>query len=215
MDCEFNELYPCLLGESLDAGLAAALVRLSGCNLDCSYCDTIHARREDPEVVPVEALVDRIVRLGLPRALITGGEPLLQKEAVVKLSRLLLEQGLEVMLETNGTISLADVPAGVVKVVDVKTPGAEAGMPFLEENVSLLTPRDQLKFVICDWIDYEWTVTFASSLRLPFPSSSVLLSPAAGSLKAGQLAEWMLNERSPYRFHLQMHKTVWGDRRGV
>lgn len=215
MDCELNEMYPCLLGESLDVGLAAALVRLSGCNLDCSYCDTQHARTEAGETLAIETVVDRVERLGLSRVLITGGEPLLQKEAVVELSRLLLGREMGVMLETNGTISLVDVPPEVVRVVDIKTPGAEAGEPFCEKNIGLLTPRDQLKFVLCDWIDYEWATTFLASVRLPIPPTSVLFSPAAGTLKASQLAEWMLAERSPYRFHLQVHKTVWGNRRGT
>jgi len=215
MDCEVNELYPCLLGESLDAGLAGILVRLSRCNLDCSYCDTVHARFEVGEQLSVDEVARRISHLAFDRVLISGGEPLLQKEAVVKLSQLLLKEGKEVMLETNGTLSLSGVPDEVVRVVDVKTPGAEAEVPFQEENIGLMTPRDQLKFVICDWIDYEWATTFLSSLSLPFPPSNVLFSPAGGKLKAEKLADWMLHDRSPYRFHIQVHKAVWGERRGV
>jgi 7-carboxy-7-deazaguanine synthase len=163
MQVTINEIYPCIVGESLQAGLPATLVRLSGCNLACDYCDSRYACVESGQRRGVEEVASALAASPLPRTLITGGEPMLQEDAVVELAAALLRTGHEVLLETNGTLPLARVPAAVIKVVDVKTPGAQAGVPFLAENYRFLQPHDQLKLVLTGREDYVW----AKGFRVP------------------------------------------------
>jgi len=215
MQCSINETYPCIIGESLATGLPAYLVRFTNCNLACSYCDTRYARTEEETKIQVDELAQQVIDSLLNRALLTGGEPMLQEEAVNKLMLLLNRAGVETWLETNGTIPLASVPKFVHKVVDVKTPGAGHAPTFHMGNLECLFPADQLKFVLTGRADYEWTLSFLKEQDIPLPPGNVLLSPAAGRLSSRRLAEWMLEDRSPFRFHLQLHKFVWGDQRGV
>jgi len=229
----------------LATGLPAVLVRLSGCNLDCNYCDSQYARQEAGLEVEAADLVREIRRLEIPRVLLTGGEPLLQKEGVAELARLLCQRtsngtseppnilrqrpkdaasepacvlaqkSAEVLIETNGTLPIADAPRDATLVVDVKTPGAVVRTPFLDANLPALSPRDQLKFVLTDRADYRFALSFLTSHTIPIAPGNVLFSPAWGRLSPAVLAEWMLEDRVPYRFHLQVHKAVWGERRGV
>jgi 7-carboxy-7-deazaguanine synthase len=210
-----NELYPCILGESLQAGLPAALVRLAGCNLDCCYCDTRHASQEPGREMAADAVCREVLSMDLPRVLITGGEPLLQKEGLAALCHELAAEGIEILVETNGTLPVSDAPPDAMLVVDVKTPGAKARVPFAESNLALLSPEDQLKFVLTGEADYRWALRFLAAHRVPVPPGNVLLSPAWGSLAPQTLAQWILHDRLPYRFHMQMHKVVWGERRGT
>lgn len=170
MDCRVNETYGCLLGESLDAGLPAWLIRFSGCNLACTYCDTRYASEEPGSLVPVSSLVEQAVSSGLGRVLITGGEPLLQSDAVIELSLALNHHGIEVLLETNGSLPLDSVPPFVTKIVDVKTPGAGSNPVFHPRNLDLLNPHDQLKFVLTSRSDYLWA---RESLAIRNPQSAV------------------------------------------
>lgn len=216
MNCLLNEIYPCLMGESTSVGLTAALVRLNGCNLACSYCDTQHSRTEPGQLLPVEEVVERVTALGLTRVLITGGEPMLQPDATRALAQQFLSLGMTVYLETNGSLPLAGLPPGIIKIVDVKTPGSGQAGTFLDTNVACLNPHDELKFVISSRHDYDWSVRFLQFRpNLPIPPSQVLFSPCSPTLEPVTLAEWFVADRLNVRFHIQMHKFVWGDKRGV
>jgi len=219
MKCRVNESYGCLLGESLAVGLPAYLVRFSGCNLDCRYCDTAYARTEPGEERSVDDILAQVRSSGLGRVLLTGGEPMLQADAVVALCQSLVRDRVEVLVETNGTLPLDRLPSKVVKVVDVKTPGALPGAsppPFLDANLECLGGADQLKVVLSSIQDYDWAVAFlAARSPLPLPPANVLFSPAWGQLGPAELADRMLQDRLPFRFHLQVHKVVWGERRGT
>jgi len=223
MECRVNECYACVLGESLGIGLPAWLIRLSGCNLDCGYCDTRYARSEEGQVRTVRALRDEARAARFGRVLLTGGEPMLQAEAAIELCRGLLSDGIEVHLETNGSMPLHGLPREVVKIVDIKTPGSCAsgtavpeGTSFLDENLGCLGPADQIKLVLTGRGDYLWATAFlAARAPLPIPPGNVLFSPAWGQLPPSDLADWMLQDALPCRFHLQIHKVVWGERRGV
>jgi 7-carboxy-7-deazaguanine synthase len=213
-----NELHACILGESLLAGLPASLIRLAGCNLRCKYCDSSYSYEESGEMTSVESIVERVQTDGFRRALITGGEPMLQPDEAVHLMDRLLQSEIEVMLETNGTLPLGRVPAAVIKVVDVKTPGAlteSAPLEMIVGNLAWLNPEDQLKFVITDRDDYLWALEFLKAHPIELAPGSILFSPAWGSLEPATLADWMLEDKTPWRFQLQLHKAVWGDIRGV
>lgn len=215
MFATINEMYPCILGESLDAGLCVMLVRFSGCNLNCVYCDTSYAATEPGQRLEVDDILDAILEKGTRRVLITGGEPLLQLDAVRELSARLLSERVKVMIETNGTLSIQGLPPATRLIMDVKTPGAGPKQPFFTENLEALRPRDQLKFVLTSREDYLWSLDFVRTHSCDIATSNVLFSPAWGLLEPATLAQWMLHDNIPYRFHLQIHKAVWGDKRGV
>ena len=215
MLCNINETYPCIVGESLASGLPAYLVRFSKCNLHCSYCDSQYAWFEPGSEFDTADLVREIVDSGLGRALLTGGEPMLQSDAIRELAEALHEHEIEVLLETNGTIPLDSVPRFVMKIVDVKTPGAEASRQFHLLNLQQLGARDQLKFVVTSREDFDWVHDFLDTNLVALPASSILVSPAWGTVLPETLAAWMLERPSPYRFHLQLHKVLFGEKRGV
>jgi 7-carboxy-7-deazaguanine synthase len=206
-----TEIHPAIQGETRDAGRPCALVRLTGCDLRCSYCDTEYAFAGGTDMT-VEEIVDLVARLGLGLVLVTGGEPLLQRETP-ELCRRLLAAGLEVAVETSGAHDVGVLPDGVARVVDVKAPtSGEAGRNRWE-NFPLLGPRDALKFVLSDRADYEWALEV---LRTRPCRAEILLSPVAGRLDPRDLCGWMLADRAPARLNLQLHKIVYGpDVRGV
>jgi len=206
--CTISETYPCVVGESLATGLAAMLLRFAGCNLACSYCDTRYACDQPGSQATVGELVETVLRSGLDLVLITGGEPLLQPDAVRALCAQLLSRGHGVLVETNGSLHTNTVPRNVVKILDVKTPGARAAVPFLEANLDHLTDHDQLKFVITSRDDYLWALKFLRSRTLLIDPGNVLFSAASPLLEPAALAQWLLEERLPYRFQLQLHKTL-------
>ncbi|MEJ2070493.1 MAG: radical SAM protein [Syntrophobacterales bacterium] len=213
MDLTVCETFTSLLGEGTLAGLPAFFIRLSGCNLRCRYCDTIHAY-EGGEVHQVESLV-RAARGSGPRlVLVTGGEPLLQ-EGCRTLLHELLSVRLEVLLETNGSLPLGGVDTRVRRVVDVKCPGSGMSGHNLWANLEILTPHDEVKFVICDKDDFTWAVEVAERYRLP-ERLPVLISPAFGALSLPEVAAWVLQSGHPLRLNLQLHKYIWGpEARGV
>jgi 7-carboxy-7-deazaguanine synthase len=207
-----TELHAAIQGETRDAGRPCALVRLTGCDLRCSYCDTEHAFTGGTEMA-VDAIVDEVARLGFGLVLVTGGEPLLQRDTP-RLCRRLLDAGHEVVLETSGAHDVAGLPAGVARIVDVKTPGSGESVRNRWENLPLLGPRDALKFVLCDRADYLWALD-AIHTR-PRGGAEILLSPVPGRLDARDLCSWMLADHVPARLNLQLHKLVYGpDARGV
>ena len=189
------------------AGLPAFFIRLTGCNLRCRYCDTTHAY-EEGEVHPVESLVKAALDTSSRLVLVTGGEPLLQESSRVLLHKL-LDAGLEVLLETNGSLPLRGVDTRVRRIVDVKCPGSGMSKHNFWANLEILTPRDEVKFVICDEEDFNWAVSVAERYRLP-ERLPVLISPAFGVLSLPQVAAWILRSGHPLRLNLQLHKYIWG-----
>lgn len=208
------ETFTSLLGESTLAGLPAFFIRLSGCNLRCRYCDTTYAY-EGGEEWEVEALVHAARQSPTRLVLVTGGEPLLQKGTRGLLDRL-LKADLEVLLETNGSLPLQGVDTRVRRIVDVKCPGSGMSRHNLWANLDILTPRDEVKFVVDDRDDFDWAVEVAERYRLP-GRLPVLISPVFGApLTPAEVAAWIIESGLPLRLNLQLHKYIWGpEARGI
>lgn len=215
MECRINEIYPCHLGEGVAVGEPATLVRFAGCNLHCRYCDTQYACTPGGESMAVADVAARCLDSGLPNVLITGGEPLLQASACIALVDALVAAGLHVLIETNGSQPVARLAGKAELVLDVKTPESGERASFHMDNIAALTRQDQLKFVLLSRGDYDWARAFLARANPPIPARNVLFSPAAPSLSPQDLSRWMQTDRLPYRFHIQAHKAVWGDARGV
>ena len=204
------EIYPSIQGESTLAGTPCTLVRLAGCPLRCSYCDT-------PEALParsgtlctVDAICQRVAALAQPLVLVTGGEPLAQP-AVTPLLRRLLTIAPTLQLETSGSIDIRAVPAGVRRVIDIKTPGSGESDKNLAANLDALRPGDELKFVITNRDDYRWSVALIQRHNLTARAIPLLISPAHNQLDLQQLAAWMVADRLPIRLQPQLHKWIWG-----
>jgi len=206
-----NEIFYSLQGESRSTGWPTVFVRLTGCPLRCGYCDTAYAFHEGRWMTLPEVLES--VAAFSPRFLtVTGGEPLAQRPCL-ELLRQLCDAGYEVSLETSGAVDLAGVDPRVRVVMDIKTPGSGESERNLPGNLARLRPTDEVKFVICDRSDYEWSRTFVEHERLA-QRCEVLFSPAFGQLASRQLAEWILADRLPVRFQVQLHKLLWGEERG-
>ena len=210
-----SEIFKSIQGETSRAGLPCTFVRTVGCNLRCSYCDTEYARSGEGIRLTVSDVCDEVASLGARLVSVTGGEPLVQAEAVAALLGRLVERGHEVLLETNGTRDLAPVPEGVVRVMDVKCPGSgESGKTF-PGTLERLTPRDEVKFVLSDRRDFDWAVRYVEERGLA-GGPHVLFAPAYGRLAPAELAEWILAEGVEVRLQLQLHKVIWPERtRGV
>ncbi len=197
-----SEIFPTIQGEGLKSGFPFTIIRLSGCNLRCIYCDTKYAW-EDGKDVTLEDIIKEAKNIGIKNVLITGGEPLLQVESV-DLMKKLLDEGFEVSLETNGSLSIYRVPRNVHIVMDIKTPGSGEGDSFLWENLKFLKPTDEVKIVIVDRRDYEWAKGILDKLE----GFTVNFSPAHGILDPGELARWIIEDRIHVRFNLQIHKYI-------
>jgi 7-carboxy-7-deazaguanine synthase len=207
------ETFSSLLGESTLAGLPAFFIRLSGCNLRCRYCDTTYAY-EEGEARSLGSLVDEARGSSLGLVLVTGGEPLLQQGTRMLLDEL-IQAGLDVMLETNGSLSIEGIDARVRRIVDVKCPGSGMSDHNLWANLDALTLRDEVKFVIADQDDFTWALEVATRCELP-GRLPVLISPVFGALPLSEVAAWIVKSGHPLRLNLQMHKYIWGpEARGV
>lgn len=206
-----TEIFFSLQGETRTVGLPTVFVRLTGCPLRCVYCDTAYAF-SGGQRMSIAEIVERVGGYGARHVTVTGGEPLAQK-ACLPLLETLCDQGYEVSLETGGAHEVSAVDPRVVRVVDLKTPGSGEVSRNLYGNIDALRVSDQLKFVITDQADYDWAVTKLNEYRLA-ERCEILFSPAAGSLDPAQLAEWILRDRLPVRFQLQLHKLLWGDSPG-
>ncbi|MFW5959702.1 MAG: radical SAM protein [Chitinivibrionales bacterium] len=207
------EKFLSIQGESYRTGELCYFIRCSGCNLRCSYCDTEYAYEEGVEFTP-DQMVRAAAESGTSLVEITGGEPLLQSD-LTELCTKLLKQGLEVMIETNGSQDISCVPEGVIKVMDIKCPGSMEKDSFLESNISFMSCKDEYKFVISDIEDYMWAKAYYKS-RLKGIGSRTSFSPEIGRLKPGDLWEWIVRDRLDVRFGLQIHKLVFSnDVKGV
>ena len=209
-----NEIFHSIQGESTHAGRPCVFVRLTACDLRCSWCDTPYAFTEGRRM-SVDEVVDRVREYGCDVVEITGGEPLLQKDVYPLMARL-LEEGCTVMLETGGHLSADDVPAAVVRVIDIKCPGSGESAKVHWPNLERLRSSDELKFVLQDRADYDFAREVVAKHDLLSRCAAVLFSPVHGVLEARQLAEWILADRLPVRLQLQTHKYIWSpETRGV
>lgn len=202
-----NEVFYSIQGESTFAGTPCVFVRLTGCDLRCTWCDTEYAFHEGTRR-SVEDVVRQVEALGCPVVEVTGGEPLLQED-VYPLMQGLLERGRTVLLETGGHRSTCRVPAEVITILDVKCPGSGEAARNDWTNLDRLRSRDEVKFVIKDRADYEFARSVITEHRLATRVRAVHLSPVHGVLEPHRLAEWMLDDRLPGRLQLQAHKYIW------
>ena len=208
-----HEVYRSLQGEGTHAGLPCVFVRLTACHLRCGYCDSAHAFHRGTSIAPND-LIDEVLRLGDPLVNVTGGEPLLQPEVLPLMARL-ADAGRTVLLETAGAIDISPVDPRVRFVLDVKTPGSGESAANVWNNLSLLKPTDEVKFVLCDRADFDWSVGVVVEHGLA-GRCPVLLSPATGRVEPRELAEWILESGLPLRLQFQLHKILWGAKaRGV
>jgi 7-carboxy-7-deazaguanine synthase len=202
-----NEIFYSIQGESTRAGELCVFVRLTACDLRCSWCDTPYAFHEGRKM-SVDEVVAEVDRHGCPLVEITGGEPLLQEDVYPLMERL-LAAGRRVMLETGGHRSIARVPPAVLKIVDVKCPASGEADKNDWENLGRLARHDEVKFVIQDRGDYEFAKGVIDRYALDTRAAAVLLSPVHGVLEPRALSEWMLADRLPARLQLQLHKYIW------
>ncbi len=203
-----NEIFHSLQGEADSVGFRTVFVRLTGCPLRCQYCDTEYAFHSG-DWHDLDTILAKVQNYGAPHVCVTGGEPLAQPNCLELLTRL-CDAGYQVSLETSGALSIAEVDPRVVRVVDVKTPGSKESERNKTDNFSHLTVRDQIKFVICSRADYEWSKAYLKEHALA-QRCQVLFSPSYKEVRPTELAEWILADRLPVRFQLQLHKILWGD----
>jgi 7-carboxy-7-deazaguanine synthase len=209
-----NEIFHSIQGESTHAGRPCVFVRLSACDLRCVWCDTAYAFHEGRKMSVDEVLRD-VSGHTCPLVEITGGEPLLQDD-VYPLMQGLLDLGRTVLLETGGHRSLARVPAGVIRIIDVKCPGSGEAARMCWDNLTRVAPPDEVKFVLADRADYEYARDVVARHTLVERTAAVLFSPVHGVLPPRDLAAWILEDRLQVRLQLQVHKYVWGaEVRGV
>ena len=208
-----SEIYRSIQGETQYAGLPCTLVRTTGCDLRCTYCDSAFAFYGGEEL-SLSRIVEEVDRLGAPLVLLTGGEPMLQRE-IGLLARRILDTGRRVMIETSGAHPLDALPEEVIRIVDVKTPGSGESARMRPDVLAGLRARDAAKFVVSSEADYLWAAARIREARLA-ERTEVLISPAHGVLDPRALVEWILREQLPVRLNLQLHKYVWSpEARGV
>jgi 7-carboxy-7-deazaguanine synthase len=203
---KITEIFYSLQGEADTVGFPTVFVRLTGCPLRCQYCDTVYAFHGG-EWQSIDQVLARVADHATRYVCVTGGEPLAQKNCLPLLGAL-CDAGYRVSLETSGAMPLAAVDPRVIRVVDVKTPGSREERRNRYEDLALLRSEEQVKFVICDRADYEWSREKVAALR---PGCQVLFSPSAEQLPARELADWILADRLGVRFQLQLHKVLWGN----
>lgn len=201
-----NEIFRSVQGESSFAGIPCAFVRLAGCNLNCRYCDTRSARTDGQEMSVTEIL-GQLTAYGTELVEVTGGEPLVQHETAT-LTAALRDTGHQVLVETNGSLDISVLPEGVIRIVDIKCPSSGETDRMLWENIWKLRPDDEVKFVISDRHDYEWSKGIIME-RFAHTKTKILLSTVYGELPPRKLVEWILEDKLRVRFQLQIHKYIW------
>ncbi len=211
-----TETFLSIQGESTHAGELCFFIRLAGCNLKCRHCDTLYSSKQsDGKPETLDLLIEKTVSSGVDLVEITGGEPLTQA-ATIPLCENLLAVGMTVMIETNGSLPVWELPAGVIRILDCKTPSSGESGSNLYKNYDCLTPQDEVKFVIADRNDYDFSRKIIREYNLSAKTRLLLFSPVWGKIEPRQLAEWMIADRPPARLQLQMHKLIWGpDKTGV
>jgi 7-carboxy-7-deazaguanine synthase len=205
---KITEIFHSLQGEADSVGFPTVFVRLTGCPLRCRYCDTAYAFHGGAWQT-LDEIVERVQAFATRHVCVTGGEPLAQPNCIPLLSRL-CDLGMRVSLETSGAMPIAAVDERVVRVVDVKTPASGEEARNRYDELLGLRPHDQVKFVICDRADFDWSSAKMRELELT-NRCTVLFSPSAEQLPARELADWILADRLPVRFQLQLHKVLWGN----
>ena len=206
-----TEIFLSLQGESSTVGLPTVFVRLTGCPLRCVYCDTTYAFKGG-ENRNIDAIVDEVLSFGVQHVTVTGGEPLAQKRCI-NLLRVLCDKGLSVSLETSGAIDVSDVDPRVMKVMDLKTPSSGELTRNLMSNLEYLNAQDEVKFVIGDEADYDWSVEQLKTHAID-ERCKVLFSPVQGQFSPTELADRIVADRLPVRFQFQLHKLLWGNKPG-
>lgn len=206
-----TEIFASVQGEASRIGLPTVFVRLTGCPLRCTWCDTEYAFHGGTSR-PIEDVVAEVAGHGLRQVCVTGGEPLAQKACLTLLSAL-CDAGHEVSLETSGALDIGAVDPRVARIMDLKAPGSGEAAKNRWDNLAHLTDRDEIKIVLADADDYAWAVAQLAAHQLA-DRCNVLFSPVAGALDPAELAEWIVRDRLPVRFQLQLHKILWSDARG-
>ena len=203
---KINEIYLSVQGESTHTGLPCIFIRLTGCNLRCSWCDTAYAFHEGKNM-SIDEILQKVENFGIHLVEITGGEPLMQ-DNVYTLMRSLIQKGYKVMLETGGSISLERVPKDVIKIMDLKCPGSGEQEKNNLDNLKLLAPHDEVKFVILDRKDYEWSRDIIKKYKIN-ETAHILISPVFDKLELKEMVKWILEDRLPVRLQTQLHKIIW------
>ena len=214
MPLDICEIFYSLQGESTRAGLACVFVRLSGCNLSCSWCDTTYAATQSVSMT-INQIVGQVSAFECPMVEITGGEPLIQSETPALISAL-LKKGFQVLLETNGSLNIASVDPACIRIMDVKCPLSGEVGSFLFDNFNHMTARDEIKFVVGSRQDYEYAASVIKTHLANHPREKIHISPVFGRIELSDLAAWILKDRLGARLSLQQHKIIWDpDLRGV
>lgn len=206
-----TEIFYSLQGESRSSGYATVFIRLTGCPLRCDYCDTTYAFKGG-EWFSLGDIISEVKKYNTKYITVTGGEPLAQKKCI-NLLKMLCDEGYYVSLETSGALDISKVDARVSRVMDLKTPASKEETKNCYDNIELLTPHDQLKFVICDRNDYEWAVNKIKEYDL-LSRCEVIFSSSHQQLKPQTLADWILEDQLAVRFQMQLHKYLWNDEPG-
>lgn len=208
---KLTEIFLSLQGEAESAGWPTVFVRLTGCPLRCGYCDTAYAFHGG-QWWDIDAILAEVARHGVRHVCVTGGEPLAQKRCL-RLLEQLCDAGYDVSLETSGALDIAEVDPRVSRVLDIKTPASLEVSRNRWENLPLLTARDQIKFVLCGRSDYDWARAIVAEHRL-HERCTVWFSPSKSDLAPRDLADWIVADRLPVRFQMQLHKLLWNDEPG-
>ncbi|MBU4484264.1 radical SAM protein [bacterium] len=205
-----TEIFYSLQGESSYIGIPCTFIRLSGCNLDCEWCDTDYAKEEECELT-IPEIIDEIQNYPTQLVCITGGEPLLQEDTR-RLCRQIVALNYKCLLETNGSLSIKEIPLEVIRVMDIKTPSSKMDNQNLWSNIDYLQSHDEVKFVIADKMDYFFAKEAINKHKLHL-KCNVLMSPET-RLKPTTLADWVIKDKLHVRFQIQLHKHLWGNVRG-
>ncbi|MFH2092735.1 MAG: radical SAM protein [Pseudomonadota bacterium] len=214
MELDVCEIFYSLQGESTFAGLPCIFIRLSGCNLSCSWCDTTYANQICTSM-SLEQIIKQVGKIDCTLVEVTGGEPLLQANTFILISRL-IEKKYQVLIETNGSKSIQALPRECIKIMDIKCPSSNESDSTLWENINFLNPEDEVKFVVGSKADYEYARSIIQTRLGGIQDRKIHISPVFGQINMEELAAWMLKDRLGARLSFQYHKIIWGpDKQGV